>query len=132
MWVIHSDRSMLRNFLFVCHPAVLMYRAGIIGGIRWERGPVVGTIKSEKFRICMKTERVTVRDTTYYNLFSRMYNIEVCKTIGIDIIPTHQFKCKINSLICHQIRVRNGAVRPPMPGRGLSFSKVAEQLTVKD
>ena len=47
-WVIYSDGSGLRNCLFICHSEVFMYRAGIIGGIRWKRGPAVGTIKSER------------------------------------------------------------------------------------
>ena len=49
-WVIYLDRSRLRNLSFVCHPGVFMYRAGIIGRIRWKRGPAVGTIDSERFR----------------------------------------------------------------------------------
>ena len=46
-----------------------MYRAFIIGRIRWrKRRPVVDTIKPEIFRIliCVNTERETVRDATYY------------------------------------------------------------------
>ena len=41
-----------------------MYRAGIIGGIRWKRGPVVDTIKSERFSGMRLTTTCLVGDVS--------------------------------------------------------------------
>ena len=37
-WVIYSDELGLRNCLPTCHSGVFIYRACLIGGIRWKKG----------------------------------------------------------------------------------------------